>query len=213
MTLLRSVPGIMLGIVAAGVLAVASGCATAGPAPAGGAGPSGAVPSGTEPSGADPSGTAPASAPMSEQAAIYTAVLRQYLTTGDNSFGADHRFPVTYVLDRADRAAADPMGGTEPGTPIPVEDRTAIVAATADIGPVEFISDRATVMEEVDRCAKVRGDGILVVLGPPVEVDGHVEVAIHGFVACLGATWFTYIVERDGAGWRTNGTTGPFAIA
>jgi hypothetical protein len=39
------------------------------------------------------------------------------------------------------------------------------------------------------------------------------EVAFHPFVACLGAEWFTYVVERDGAGWRTNGTTGSYAIA
>ena len=191
-----------LALLAVGVLALAGACA----APTGRAGgPASASPVG--PVAASPSAT------MSERAAIYAVVLRQYLTTGDHSFGADHRFPVAYVLDRADAAAAEPMGGTGAVTPIPAPDQAAILAGLADVGRVEFIADRATVMEEQDGCAKVRGDGVLVVLGPAVTVADHVEVAIHGFVACLGATWFTYVVERDGAGWRTNGTTGSHAIA
>ena len=190
-------------LLVAGVLALAGACAT----PTGGAGGWSGAASPVGPVAASPS------AAMSERAAIYAAVLRQYLTTGDNSFGADHRFPVAYVLDRADAAAADPMGGTGAVTPIPAPDQAAILAGLADVGRVEFIADRATVMEEQDGCAKVRGDGVLIVLGPAVAVADHVEVAIHGFVACLGATWFTYVVERDGAGWRTNGTTGSQAIA
>jgi hypothetical protein len=141
-------------------------------------------------------------------------VLRQYLTTSDHSFGDDHRFAVAYVLDRTDPAAADPMGAPGPGgNPIPVADQAAILEAIADVGRVEFITDRTSVIEDVDGCAQVRDGGVLIVLGPPVEGSGHVEVAIHGFIACLGATWFTYVVEQDGSGWRTAGTTGPSAIA
>jgi hypothetical protein len=36
--------------------------------------------------------------PVDRQALIYAAVLRQYLTSGDHSFG-DHRFPQIFVLD------------------------------------------------------------------------------------------------------------------
>jgi hypothetical protein len=50
-------------------------------------------------------------------------------------------------------------------------------------------------------------------LGDPVGDAGRVEVALSGFVACLGATWLTYVVVRDGGGWRVTGTTGPIAVA
>ena len=53
-----------------------------------------------------------------------------------------------------------------------------------------------------------------ITLGP---VDGRgdpVEVGIDGYVACLGATWLTYVVERTGGtGWRVTGTTGSMTIS
>ena len=153
-----------LGLLAAAVVGLAGACATPS---SGGPGPAGA---GSPPAvaGAPSEQAAPSQpAASSEQAAIYTAVLRRYLTTGDNSFGDDHRFPVAYVLDHTDAAAADPMGGARgPATPIPAADQAAILAGLADVGRVEFIADRASVIEEPDGCARVRGDGILVVLGP-----------------------------------------------
>jgi hypothetical protein len=40
------------------------------------------------------------------------------------------------------------------------------------------------------------------------------QVAINGFVACLGATWLTYVLhDQPGAGWRVTGTTGSMAIS
>jgi len=142
-------------------------------------------------------------------------MLRRYLTTSDHSFGADHRFPIAYVLDQTDSAAVNPVPSGQPAqrAPISAADQTAIVAALADVGMVRFISDRKTVIEEKDNCQQVRGGGILIILAPPVAAGDRVEVGIHGFVACLGATWFTYVVVRDGTGWKVTGTTGPMAIA
>jgi hypothetical protein len=51
------------------------------------------------------------------------------------------------------------------------------------------------------------------VLAPPKGDADRVEVGFHGFVACLGATWFTYVVQHDTSGWTVTGTTGPAAIA
>jgi hypothetical protein len=51
------------------------------------------------------------------------------------------------------------------------------------------------------------------VLAPPNGDVDNVEVGIHGFVACLGATWFTYFVHNGASGWNVTGTTGPAAIA
>jgi hypothetical protein len=50
------------------------------------------------------------------QAQIYTAVLRQYLTSGDASVGAGYRFPQVFVLDhRVADAGAPGHGAPEPG--------------------------------------------------------------------------------------------------
>jgi hypothetical protein len=60
----------------------------------------------------------------------------------------------------------------------------------------------------------VKDGAILVVVAPPVGAAPKVTVAVHGFVACLGATWLTYVVQRDAAGaWAVTGRTGPYAIA
>jgi hypothetical protein len=39
------------------------------------------------------------------------------------------------------------------------------------------------------------------------------QVAVHGFVACMGATWFTYALRRDATGWTVTGTTGAMAVS
>ncbi len=152
----------------------------------------------------------------SERAAIYLSVLRRYLTSGENSFpGFD--FPVVYVLDVADSAQTDTFGSTATARrePITAAEQRAIVTGLADVATVQFVADRDSVIETKDQCAQVRGGGILIILAPPAGDATRVEVGIHGFVACLGATWMTYVVERTGGrpGPWTAGTTGPMAVA
>jgi len=78
---------------------------------------------------------------------------------------------------------------------------------------VAFVADRNTVIETKNGCAQVRDGGILITLGPADGDDHEVRVAINGFVACLGATWLTYVVERRDGGWQVTGTTGSRAVA
>lgn len=145
---------------------------------------------------------------------IFSAVLRRYLTTPDNSFSDVPPFLSVWMLDHTDPAAGDPMSGPRTGEPITAAEQAAIRANLADVLPVKFTSDRSQVIETVDGCARVRDGGVLITLGPPRGGSERVEVAINGFVACLGATWFTYVVVRQGGGgWAVTGTTGPVAIA
>jgi hypothetical protein len=77
-----------------------------------------------------------------------------------------------------------------------------------------FISDRTSVIEAKGGCGQVKNGGILITLGPPVDHASEMRVGINGFVACLGATWLTYVLrEQPGAGWRVTGTTGSMAIS
>ena len=148
-----------------------------------------------------------------DTAQIYLTVLRRYLSTPqDNS---NLPFTRVFVVDHADPRAADPM---EPitastGQPITSPDQATITAGLRDIAPVEFVASRDKVMTSIHGCATVRDHGIVIQLGPPTRAGRSTHVAINGFVACLGATWLTYVVQHGGSGWTVNGTTGTAAIA
>src|SRR5215813_4394883 len=188
-------------VIAAGALAVAA---------AGTAGCTGGAEPGVPPAGEASAGVGPTGA---QEAAIYIPVLRRYLSTpAENSFPG-HAFKTVYVLDQAFLHAGNPVGNKR-GTPIAPTTQHQITAALTGIAHVTFIADRDTVIETRDGCAQVKDGGILITLGTPDRDDRAVEVAINGFVACLGATWLTYVVQHQpGTGWRVTGTTGPMGIA
>ena len=149
-----------------------------------------------------------------KQADIYVQVLRRYLSSpAENSF-PDQAFKTVYVLNQAYPDAADPTGAHRRGAPIAPQAQRQVTAALAGMARVIFIANRESVIEARDGCGKVRNGGILITLGPPVGHGHEVHVAIYGFVACLGATWLTYVLQdQPGAGWRVTGTTGSMAIA
>ena len=150
----------------------------------------------------------------SRDAEIYGAVLRRYLTTpGEN---ANLRFTTVFVVDYADTNAADPMrtAPSDKVTPISPTDQFSITAALRDVAPVRFVASRDdAVISNRDGCPVVRDNGILVLLGPPTAAGDQIEVGINGFVACLGATWCTYVVTRSADRWVVTGRTGPAAIS
>jgi hypothetical protein len=156
-----------------------------------------------------PDTTGPASAPADRQAAVYATVVRQFLTSGDDSF--DERFPRIFMLDRAIAGAGSPTRrATATGDMlIPPAARRAITGALADVGPVAFVSSPDAVIVDRHGCARVRDQGILITLGPLIGIGDRVEVSLNGFVACLGAAWVTY---RVGKGWIVHETIrGPVA--
>jgi hypothetical protein len=148
------------------------------------------------------------------EAEVYVQVLRRYLSTpAQNSFPGQ-AFKTVYVLDRAYRDAAVPGGKHDRGTPITAQTRRQVTAALAGMAHVVFITNRDSVIETRDGCGHVKNGDILITLGPP-DGDGHrVQVAVNGFVACLGANWLTYVLQnKPGSGWRVTGTTGSMAIS
>ncbi len=147
------------------------------------------------------------------QAEIYEQVLRRYLSTpGENSF--PQAFKTVYVLNQAYTDAADPNGKHGRGAPIAPQTQRQVTAALAGMAHVIFIAGRGSVIEARGGCEQVRNGGILITLGPPVGHGNEAHVAINGFVACLGATWLTYVLQdQPGAGWRVTGTTTSMAIS
>jgi hypothetical protein len=179
------------------------GAATAGCARENPAGPARAA--------AAPAGDWPAGV---KEAEVYAQVLRRYLSTPAESSFPGSSFTTVYVLDQAYPDAADPRAARERGVPIAANTQRLVTEALADDGRVVFVADPETVMERPNGCAQVKGGGILMTLGPVAGDDIEVRVAVNGFVACLGATWLTYVVHNQpGVGWRVTGTTGSMAVA
>ena len=150
----------------------------------------------------------------SKEAEVYVQVLRRYLSTpAENSFPGQ-AFKTVYVLNQAYPDAAAPSGGHGRGAPIVPQTQRQVTAGLAGMARVIFIAHRRSVIEVRGGCGQVRDGGILITLGPPVGHGHEVQVAINGFVACLGATWLTYVLQdQPGAGWRVTGTTGTLAIS
>jgi hypothetical protein len=146
-------------------------------------------------------------------AKVYIQVLRRYLgTPAENSFPR-HTFKTVYVLDRAYHDAADPKGKHVRGMPITAPTRTQVTAALAGMAHVVFVASRSSVIEP-GGCGVVKNGGILITLGLPAGDARRLEVPINGYVACLGATWLTYILQdQPGSGWHVTGTTGTMGIS
>ncbi|MDQ3669056.1 MAG: hypothetical protein M3377_02080 [Actinomycetota bacterium] len=97
--------------------------------------------------------------------------------------------------------------------PFAAQLKETVVRALADLPRVEFLSDPATVPVDEKTCPRVKGDGVLISLGPISKGDRRVTVATGLFVACLGGQWLTYVLERGDDEWRIVGTRGPVAIS
>lgn len=155
------------------------------------------------------------SAPGAAQDGVYAAAVAHFLSSDGNSYGR-HRFPRAFVLDHLSRGAADPLGPSTPATgePIAAEERNRIVAAVGPDVDVEFVPSRRDAMATAEECASIRDGGIYIAVEPATSTAGdRAEVGIHGFVACDGAEWLTYVLRRQDGQWTVTGTTGTMSIA
>ena len=157
--------------------------------------------------------------PRDQQAPIYAAVLRQYLTSGGGHDGGDAgfgglRFPQIFVLEHAAAGVGVPSWqAAADGVPISPAARRSITQALADVGSVTFVPSPDAVVDHHQGCGQVRDRGILVTLGPVDGVGGQVQVGIYGFVACLGASSLVYRVEQISNGWRVAGIAAQGPVA
>jgi hypothetical protein len=193
---------------AAAIIVTALAVSTAG---CGGSAAAGAPPTVHAPASDRPAAGTEAGA---RQAEVYVQVLRRYLSTpGENSFPSQ-TFKTVYVLNQAYADAANPNGTHGRGAPIAPQTQRQVTAALAGMAHVIFIADPGSVIDAGSGCGQVKNGGILITLGRPVGHGNEVQVAINGFVACLGATWLTYVLrDQPGVGWRVTGTTGSMAIS
>jgi hypothetical protein len=144
---------------------------------------------------------------------IYSAVVRQ-LVTKDHTFGGGPSpFERVFIVDGAVQRANDPGLSREAPRPFTPEVRAGILGELGDLPPVEFVSDPDSVVVGSRECAHVKGNGVLITLGPIKGGKDRATVPNGLYFACLGGQWLTYELERADEGWRVTGYKGPYIIS
>ena len=153
--------------------------------------------------------------PDARTVAVYSAVVRQ-LVTEDHTFGdAESPFEGVFIDVRIDGGAGDPDvpgGHASTGTRLSAEEQAAILRELADLPPVKFVEDPDSVIVGKNRCTHVKGNGVLVTLGPISGGSERVTVPNDMFFACLGGQWLTYVLEQADGDWHVTGIKGPIGI-
>jgi hypothetical protein len=156
----------------------------------------------------------PTAEPYARAIAVYAAVVRQ-LVTEDHTFGDEESpFDRVFIDVRIDKGAGDPLDTNPPaGDRLTVEEQAAILRELADLPRVAFVADPDSVIVGTKSCAHVKGNGVLITLGPIAGDADRVTVPNSMFFACLGGQWLTYVLESADGDWRVTGTEGPIGIS
>jgi hypothetical protein len=170
--------------------------------------------SGSRPADGRPSGRADEG--DQRKASIYAAVIRR-LVTKDRTFGGEPSpFQRVFVIDGVVERAADPSAGAHQIAlkPFGAGTKKGMARDLTDLPPLHFVSDPQSVIIETKGCARVKGGGVLISLGPVSSGAAETVTVANGlFFACLGGQWLTYVLKPVSVGWRVVGTTGPIAIS
>ena len=159
-------------------------------------------------------GTEPDAAANERMIGVYSAIIRQLITV-DHTFGsAPSPFDRVFVLDGIADEAGDGMA-VPPDTvhPFSPEVRAGIIEELGGLPPVAFVTNPDSVVVGKKRCARVKGNGALITLGPISSGKDKVTVPSDLFFACLGGLWVTYVLEAEDGGWQIAGTKGGIAIS
>jgi hypothetical protein len=152
-------------------------------------------------------------ATMERSAAIYSAVIRR-LVTKDHTYGsAPSPFKRIYIVNGIVPEASDPGIAPKARQPFVAGVRHGIAGELSDLPPLKFVSDPEAVIVDRNECPRVKGEGVLISLGPISASGRRVTVANGLFFACLGGQWLTYVLELVDGDWRVVGTKGTVAIS
>jgi hypothetical protein len=144
---------------------------------------------------------------------IYSAVIRR-IVTKDHTFGRGKSpFEHVYVVDGVVKEAGDVRRQGQPRKPFSEEIKLGIREELRDLPPVSFLRDADSVRAGEDGLVKVKGNGVIITLGPISDGDDRVKVGTNLRCSELCGQWSTYVLERDGEVWRVTGTVGPVAIS
>ncbi len=143
-----------------------------------------------------------------DEAAIYSAVIRQ-LAGPDDTFGGTLDKPVLYIERQTNDAAGDPTQGESEPRVLPVELQDAITQSLSDLpSSIVWVDSREQV--EMDDAGRIADGGVIITLGNiHPQPEGEVYASGSIYVGNLAAGGKTYVLEEtaDGA-WAVTGTTG-----
>ena len=146
----------------------------------------------------------------SEQSQIYSAVLRQLILV-DNPF-AKAPTPIghVYIVDGLASRSSEMFTAAD-GPPFGAELKNDITAQSADLPPVEFVTNPQLHAEPARQGPTgVAGDGVIVGLSPTSRQDDgmvHVGAGLWCGIDCgLG---LTYVLDHADGQWTVTATTGP----
>ena len=155
----------------------------------------------------------PTSEPDARIVAIYSTIIRR-LVTEDHTFGDEESpFDRIFVDVRIGGGAGDPDASPPTGPRLSAEDQAAILRELADLPPVGFVENPDSVIVDKNGCAQVKGNGVLITLGPISGDSERATVPNDMFFACLGGQWLTYVLHNEDGHWRVTGTEGGIAIS
>ncbi len=160
---------------------------------------------------------APIAAPsgaVSDESAIYSAVIRE-LYTVDHTFDVAPEFPVLYLVNRTDDGVGGGNETAQASQPITEPIQQAIESLLLNPGPgsqplparLVWIADP----EQAPRDAQgsIAEGGAIITLGNiRPQPDGSVHVAASIYIGMLAAGGQTYVLEQQGGAWRVTGKTG-----
>lgn len=153
--------------------------------------------------------------PPAIEVEIYADVIER-LVTKDHTLGRKTSpFDHVYVIEGPVEGAGNPMTGFEPSRD-PFDDATkeAILDRLERLPPIEFIADADDVRIGEQGMGGVKGNGVIITLGP-IRRQSPTKFHVGHGIWCGGlcGQWMTYVVEQRGDDWKITGTTGRMAIS
>jgi hypothetical protein len=138
---------------------------------------------------------------------VYAAVIRRLVK--DHSAGPPRRI---YVVDGATGRAARPLfdARRDPPAPFAPALKEGIADSLRGLAPIDFVRRRDSVLT---RAGAVRGNAVLVTLGPIRRSGKSAKVGCNAYSSGKGAIWLTYVLKGKAGDWRVTGTIGAMVIS
>ncbi|MCA9924642.1 MAG: hypothetical protein KC421_19840 [Anaerolineales bacterium] len=143
-----------------------------------------------------------------DQAAIYSAAVRQVVTI-DDTFGGTLNPPIVYIVSQTNDSIGDPEIESLPSVALSTSLQYDISTGLGDLSAkVVWVNGRDDVTIDPNTGALI-DEGVLVTLGNiHPQDDGSVQLSAGIYIAGLAAGGQTYILEQIDDQWTITGNTG-----
>ena len=147
--------------------------------------------------------------PVDDEAAIYSAVIRQ-LATVDDTFGGNLDPKTVYVIEKTDDSAGNPIGDPQSDNHVIAETMQSEITSLLSNLAIEIVwIDKFEDAEFEESGFEVKRRGAIITLGKVyLQANGSVQIAGSIYIADLAAGGTTYILDRVDDAWEITGRAG-----